>query len=73
MALELPQVIWANFPGWFRTLPKHGYPSERVTKLTLQHQAEVIFSQSPPTLLLPKFLAAKLDSLPPPDLPAFMA
>lgn len=69
LALELPQLVWANFPRWFRTLPKHGYPSERIVLMALQHQAEVIFPKSPPTLLLPKFLAAKLDPLPPTDSP----
>jgi hypothetical protein len=68
LALELPQGIWANFPRWFRTLPSHGYPSERIAQLALQHQAQMIFPQSPPSLLLPKFLAAKLASSPSPDM-----
>ena len=73
LALELPQPIWTHFPRWFRTLPKHGYPSERIVQLSLQHQAEGIFSKSPPTLLLPKFLAAKLNPLQPPDTPSLAA
>jgi hypothetical protein len=68
LALELPQGIWANFPRWFRTLLSHGYPSERIAQLALQHQAQMIFPQSPPSLLLPKFLAAKLASSPSPDM-----
>jgi hypothetical protein len=67
LALELPTLIWSNFPRWFRTLPKHGYPSERIVQIALQHQAQEIFPKSPPTLLLPKFLTAKLDSQKPPD------
>jgi hypothetical protein len=67
LSLELPQGIWANFPRWFRTLPSHGYPSERIAQLAIQHQAPMIFPQSPPSLLLPKFLAAKLDPFPSPD------
>ncbi|MBE9138926.1 hypothetical protein IQ254_17290 [Nodosilinea sp. LEGE 07088] len=43
LALELPTWIWSNFPHWFRTLPKHGYPSERIVQLVLQHQAQKIF------------------------------
>ena len=73
LALELPKPIWAHFPRWFRTLPKHGYPSERIVQLSLQHQAERIFSNSPPALLLPKFLTAKLDPLQPPDMPSLAA
>jgi len=73
LALELPKPIWAHFPRWFRTLAKHGYPSERIVQLSLQHQVERIFAKSPPTLLLPKFLTAKLDSLQPPDTPSLAA
>ena len=68
LAVELPQGIWANFPRWFRTLPSHGYPSERVAQLAIQHQAQMIFPQSQPSLLLPKFLSAKLASSPSPDM-----
>lgn len=34
-ALEMPNHIWRYFPGWFRTLPKHGYPSERIVRMAL--------------------------------------
>jgi hypothetical protein len=67
LALELPTWIWSNFPRWFRTLPNHGYPSERIVQLVLQHQAQEIFLKSPASLLLPKFLAAKLIPQNPPD------
>jgi hypothetical protein len=73
LALELPTSVWSYFPRWFRTLPNHGYPTERIVRLALQHQAEVIFSQSPPTLLLLKFLEAKLDPLHPPEIPRLVA
>jgi hypothetical protein len=68
LALELPPLVWSNFPRWFRTLPNHGYPSERIVQLALQHQVEGIFPKSPPALLLPKFLAAKLKPQQPPDI-----
>ncbi|MBE9141262.1 hypothetical protein IQ254_29365 [Nodosilinea sp. LEGE 07088] len=67
LALELPTLVWSNFPRWFRTLPNHGYPSERIVQLALQYQAQEVFPKSPPTLLLPKFLAAKLGPQNPPD------
>jgi hypothetical protein len=73
LALELPTQVWSHFPRWFRTLPKHSYPSERIVQLALQHQAEVIFAKSPPALLLPKFLAAKLDPFSSPDTPSLTA
>lgn len=61
LTLELPTQLWAHFPRWFRTLPNHGYPSERIAQLALQHQVDRLFSQSPPALLLAKFIAAKLE------------
>lgn len=62
LALELPQTIWANFPRWFRTLPEHGYPTEQIVRITLQHQQPMIFARSRPTLLLPQLLADKIES-----------
>ncbi|MBE9108891.1 transposase [Nodosilinea sp. LEGE 07298] len=67
LALELPTLVWAHFPRWFRTLPNHGYPSERIVQLALQSQAQEVFPKSPPTLLLPKFLTAKLGPQKPPE------
>ncbi len=61
LTLELPTQIWAHFPRWLRTLPNHGYPSERIAQLALQHQASGLFSESPSTLLLAKFITAKLE------------
>lgn len=59
LALELPQSIWKHFPRWFRTVPEHGYPSEQIVRLTLQHQHPLIYSRSRPTLLLSQLLADK--------------
>jgi hypothetical protein len=73
LSLELPQVIWGHFPRWLRTLPVHGYPSERIAQLALQHQAQMIFPHNPPSLLLPKFLATKLDPSSSPDVATFAA
>ena len=60
LALEMPNHIWRYFPGWFRTLPKHGYPSERIVRMALQDQQEIVLSKSMPTLLLSKLLADKI-------------
>jgi hypothetical protein len=59
LSLELADSIWQGFPRWFRTLPQHGYPTEQVVRLTLQHQAPMILAGSRPDLLLPKLLAGK--------------
>ena len=61
LALEMPNHIWRYFPGWFRTLPKHGYPSERIVRMALQDQQELVLSKSRPALLLNKLLAGKIE------------
>ncbi|MEM9803670.1 MAG: hypothetical protein AAF959_00195 [Cyanobacteria bacterium P01_D01_bin.56] len=60
LSLEFPQQIWTHFPGWFRTVPNHGYPSEQIVRITLQHQRTSILSESRPTLLLTKLLNKKI-------------
>ena len=61
LALELPQQIWTHFPRWFRTVPKHGYSSEQIVRIALQHQQMIVLSESRPTLLLTKLLANKIE------------
>jgi hypothetical protein len=60
LALELPNVVWTHFPRWFRTLPKHGLPSEQIVRIALQHLQPVILAKRRPSLLLAKLLSAKL-------------
>ncbi len=60
LALERSKTIWQHFPLWFRSLPKHGYPSERIVRLALQNQLEVNFSRSRPAMLLDKLLRTKI-------------
>ena len=59
LALELPNVVWAHFPQWFRTLPKHGLPSEQIVRMALQHLQPIVLAKRRPSLLLAKLLAAK--------------
>lgn len=63
LALEMPGQVWRHFPVWFRTLPKHGYPSEQIVRLSIQSQQDAILSKSNPGLLLDKLLAAKFQSV----------
>lgn len=60
LALEMPNIVWEYFPLWFRSLPKHGYPSEQIVRLALQHQRELNLAKSRPALLLAKLLRAKI-------------
>ena len=62
LALEMPQQVWAHFPRWFRTLPKHGYPSEQIVRISLQQQRDRILAKSTPQLLLTKLLARKIEA-----------
>ena len=73
LALEMPNHIWRYFPGWFRTLPKHGYPSERIVRIALQDQQETVLSKNRPTLLLNKLLAGKLGQGKTPKMPVLPA
>jgi hypothetical protein len=61
LALEMLQQVWHHFPVWFRTLPKHGYPSEQIVRLSLQSQRDAILSKISSGLLLSKLLAAKFQ------------
>ena len=61
LALELPNVVWAHFPQWFRTLPTHGLPSEQIVRMALQSLQPMVLSKRKPTLLLAKLLAAKFN------------
>ena len=67
LALEMPNHVWAHFPLWFRTLPKHGYPSEQIVRLSLQNQPEMNLSRSTSALLLAKLLDDKHESSKEPD------
>jgi Transposase DDE domain len=60
LALELPDVVWAHFPLWFRTLPNHGFPSEQIVRMALQHLQPIVLAKRRPTLLLPKLLAVRI-------------
>jgi len=56
LSWEMPEYIGKGFPRWFRTLPKHGYPTEQIVRLTLQEQARTILAKCRPCLLLNKFI-----------------
>ena len=73
LALEMPQQVWAVFPLWFRTLPKHGFPSEQIVRLSLQHQLHLNLARSIPSLLLAKLLPAKIGNTVRPDVPTLAA
>ncbi|MEO0378432.1 MAG: transposase [Cyanobacteria bacterium P01_A01_bin.17] len=66
LALEQPGLVWTHFPRWFRTLPKHGLPSEQIVRLALQQLQPIVLAKRRPTLLLAKLLAAKIK---PPENP----
>jgi len=36
LAVNNPDQVWAGFPVWFRSTPRHGCPSETVARLALQ-------------------------------------
>lgn len=56
LALDLPNLVWGHFPQWFRTLPKHGLPSEQIVRMALQHLQPTVLAKRRLTLLLAKLL-----------------
>jgi hypothetical protein len=62
LALEFPETVWAHFPRWFRSLPNHGFPTEQIVRLSLQHLQPVNFINSRKGLLLSKLLPRKFDT-----------
>ena len=63
VSLEMPGYIWKTFPGWFRTLPVNGYPSEQIVRLILLELGRDILAKNPQGLLLTKFLKARSPSM----------
>ena len=59
LSIKYPAQIWKRFPLWLRTLPKHGYPSENVVRLTLQHELHENFLNNNDSLLLQRILDKK--------------
>jgi hypothetical protein len=62
LALEFPQTIWSHFPRWFRSLPNHGFPSEQIVRLSLQHLQPTNLINSSGGLLLSKLLSHKVST-----------
>lgn len=52
VALDLPEQIWHQFHGWFRTYARSGWPSEQVSRLTLQQLWRETKCKRSPALLL---------------------
>jgi hypothetical protein len=59
LSLEMPACIWPGFSGWFRSSSNRSHPTEQVVRLTLKQSGSSILAESPPSLLLTKFLHAK--------------
>jgi hypothetical protein len=59
LALEMSQSVWSHFPLWFRTLPSHGYPTEQVVRISLQHLQLPVLAHSRQGLLLHQLLDQK--------------
>ena len=62
LSLEMSQTVWRHFPVWFRTLPSHGYPTEQVVRISLQHLQLAVLANSRQGLLLHQLLAQKNPS-----------
>lgn len=52
LGAEMPELIWKQFRGWFRTYPEHGMPSAQVSRLMLRQIWKERQGKSSPSLLL---------------------
>jgi hypothetical protein len=59
VAISYSEQVWRHFPLWLRTLPKHGYPTEFVVRLTLQHELHRISLETRQGLKLSEILSRK--------------
>jgi hypothetical protein len=62
LALEFPETVWTHFPRWFRSLPNHGFPTEQIVRLSLQHLQPTNLINSSEGLLLTKLLSRKFNT-----------
>lgn len=69
LAISYTQQVWRHFPLWLRTLPKHGYPTEFVVRLTLQHELHRISLETRRGFMLSKILEQKRMAKPSADHP----
>lgn len=59
LSIKFHDLIWTRFPLWLRTLPAHGFPSEHVTRLTLQNELHQNFLNNNNSVLLHEILSQK--------------
>lgn len=61
LSVSFPDVVWANFSSWLRTIRPGIPPSEYVTSLALRNSFPDFLSGSPATATFTKFLIDRID------------
>ncbi len=61
LSVSFPDVVWANFSSWLRTIRPGIPPSEYVTSLALRNSFPDFLSGSPDTDTFTKFLIDRID------------
>jgi hypothetical protein len=61
LSVSFPDLVWANFSSWLRTIRPGIPPSEYVTSLALRNSFPDFLSGSPPTATFTKFLIDRID------------
>jgi len=61
LSVSFPDVVWANFCSWLRTIRPGIPPSEYVTSLALRNSFPDFLSGSPATAPFTKFLIDRID------------
>ena len=61
LSVSFPDLVWANFSSWLRTIRPGIPPSEYVTSLALRNSFPDFLSGSPATATFTKFLIDRID------------
>jgi len=61
ISLGFPNLVWAKFGSWLRTIRPGVFPSEYVTSLALKNTFPEFPADSLPDAILPKFIIDRID------------
>ena len=61
LSLSVPELVWASFGSWIRTIRPGLCPSENVTSIALRSTLPNFLGESPPDVEIVSFLRDRLD------------
>lgn len=61
LSMSVPELVWASFGSWIRTIRPGLCPSENVTAIALRNTLPSFLGESPPDVEIVSFLRDRLD------------